>query len=98
MKLTVLERSGTRAYTGHMAKTPKRPRDTNQLAKMIVDIATGEQPDTPADDDTEGKDPAAIARGRKGGKKGGKARAEALTNEERSDIAKKAAAARWGDK
>lgn len=77
-----------------MATKPKRPRDTNQLAKLIVDIATGEEPD-PTPDTAEGKDPAVVARGRKGGKVGGKARAEALTPEERSEIAKKAAAARW---
>lgn len=76
-----------------MASNPKRPRDPNQLAKLILDIATGEEVDQNPD---EGKDPAAVARGRKGGKKGGKARAEALTDEERSDIAKKAADARWG--
>ena len=72
---------------------PKRPRDPNQLAKLILDIATGEEVDQNPD---EGKDPAAVARGKKGGQKGGKARAEALTPEERSEIAKKAAAARWG--
>lgn len=77
-----------------MATKPKRPRDTNQLAKLIVDIATGEESD-PAPAPADGKDPAAVARGRKGGKVGGKARAEALTPEERSEIAKKAAAARW---
>ncbi len=76
---------------------PKRPRDPNQLAKLIVDITTGEAPDDSTDAAGEGKDPAAVSRGRKGGKKGGKARAEALTPEERSEIAKKAAAARWGD-
>lgn len=75
---------------------PKRPRDPNQLAKLIVDIATGETPDESTDAANEGKDPAAVSRGRKGGKKGGKARAEALTPEERSEIAKKAAEARWG--
>jgi hypothetical protein len=73
---------------------PKRPRDPNQLAKLILDIATGEEVDQNPD---EGKDPAAIARGRKGGNKGGKARAKALTPEERSEIAKKAAAVRWAD-
>lgn len=80
-----------------MAKRQKRPRATNQLAKTIVDISTVDQPQTPVGGDIEGKDPAAIARGRKGGEKGGKARADALTPEERSEIAKKAAAARWGE-
>lgn len=75
-----------------MAKKPERPRDTNQLAKLIADIATGEAADeSPA----TGKDPAAVALGRKGGLKGGAARAAALTPKERSDIAKKAAEKRW---
>ena len=46
--------------------------------------------------ETDGKNPHAVALGRLGGKKGGKARAAKLTSEERRDIAKKAAAARWG--
>lgn len=75
-----------------MAKNPKRPRDTNQLAKLIADIATGEVIETKTDD---GKDPAAVALGRKGGLKGGKARAKTLTPEQRADIARKAAEARW---
>lgn len=75
-----------------MAKKPKRPRDLNQLAKSIVDIATGEKDDMPPSD---GKNPAAVALGRLGGQKGGKARAKSLTAEQRSDIAKKAAASRW---
>lgn len=75
-----------------MAKA-KRPKDTNQVAKMIVDMATGEiEADAVADD---GKNPAAVALGRLGGLKGGKARAESLTAKKRSAIAKKAAAARW---
>ncbi len=69
---------------------PKRPRDINQLAKSIVDLSTGEE----ADPD-EGKDPAAVALGRKGGLKGGKARAANMTAEERSEAARKAAKARW---
>lgn len=73
-------------------KKPKRPRDTNQLAKSIVDIATGDADDKPVDD---GKNPAAVALGRLGGQKGGKARAKNLTAEQRSDIAKKAAKSRW---
>jgi hypothetical protein len=71
---------------------PKRPRDPNQLAKLIADIATGEVTETKTDD---GKDPAAVALGRKGGLKGGAARAKKLTAKERSEIAKKAATARW---
>lgn len=71
---------------------PKRPRDANQLAKSVVDLATG---DAEEEAPNKGKDPAAVALGRKGGLKGGKARAESLTPERRSDIAKKAAEARW---
>jgi hypothetical protein len=75
-----------------MTTKPKRPRDTNQLAKLVADIATGEAADeSPA----TGKDPAAVALGRKGGLKGGAARAKKLTAKRRSEIAKKAAAARW---
>ena len=69
----------------------RRPRDPNQLAKMIVDIATGEITE-PASQ----KNPAAVELGRLGGLKGGKARAEALTPERRKEIAKNAIAARWG--
>jgi hypothetical protein len=73
-------------------RSRKRPTDPNELARQIVDEATGEAP--PFDPD-EGKDPAAVALGRKGGLKGGKARAANLTAEERSAAARKAAEARW---
>ena len=82
-------------YNMSMAKKPKRPRDPNQLAKFIVGIATGEETESSADD---GKDPAAVALGRKGGLKGGKARAKSLTPEQRKAIAKKAAESRWKKK
>lgn len=75
-----------------MAGKPKRPRDPNQLAKLIVDIASGEVEDVDPD---AGKNAAAVELGRLGGLKGGKARAEAMTPEERSAAAKKAAAERW---
>lgn len=74
------------------SSNPKRPRDLNQLAKSIVDLSTGEAEEPKTDD---GKDPAAVALGRKGGLKGGKARAAKLTAERRSEIAKKAALSRW---
>jgi hypothetical protein len=61
----------------------RRPADTNQLAKAIVDIATGE-----AEDSTR-------VRGRPGGLKGGKARSEKLTPEQRREIARRAAVKRW---
>ena len=69
----------------------KRPRDTNKLAKLIVDVATGEVDDTAAKE----KDPSAVERGRKGGQIGGKIRARRLTAGERSESARKAAQARW---
>lgn len=77
-----------------MTRNPKRPRDTNQLAKAIVDIAARDEgsdgpaqvvpPTTPA-----------IEFARAGGLKGGRARADKLSAEQRADIARKAAAARW---
>jgi hypothetical protein len=73
-------------------RSRKRPRDPNELAKRLVDEATGDQPKYDPD---EGKDPAAIALGRRGGLKGGKARAAKLTPKERSEAARKAAQARW---
>ena len=72
---------------------PKRPRDTNQLAKLIADIATGEVTDAKPD---EGKNEESVKAGRKGGLKGGPARKAALTDERRVEIAKRAAEARWG--
>jgi hypothetical protein len=74
--------------------TPKRPRDPNQLAKSIVDIATGQAPDRDPTPEEQGKDPAAVAMG----KKGGKARADSMTAERRSEIAKRAAERRWQSK
>jgi hypothetical protein len=69
----------------------KRPRDPSQLAKMIVDIASGETPDRPPTPEEQGKDPAAVAMG----KKGGAARAAKLSEEKRLEIAKLAASERW---
>lgn len=70
-----------------MAKHPKRPRDPNQLAKLITDIATGEAEDAP---DT--RDPAAVAKG----SKGGAIRAANISPARRAEIARKAAEKRWG--
>ncbi len=76
-----------------MPKRARMPRDPNQLAKAVVDFATGQrEPDPPRPE----KDPAAVSLGRRGGLKGGKARAANMTPEERSDSARKAAQARWG--
>lgn len=79
-----------------MQKPKKLPRDINSRAAKIVAMSTG-QP-IPGQDSKlvdDGKDPAAVALGRRGGMKGGRARAEALSKRKRSEIAKLAAAARW---
>ena len=74
----------------------KRPRDVNQLAASIVDAATDDEPTAePAAPEHE-KAPLAVELGRRGGLKGGKARASKLSPEQRREIAKKAAAVRWG--
>ena len=67
------------------------PRDTNQRAFLTVQMALGER-DRAKD---SRQDPERVERGKKGGSKGGKLRAERLSPERRSEIAKKAAAARW---
>ncbi len=71
----------------------KRPRDLNQLAKFIVDVSTGDAtlPECQPDD----KNPAAVELGKRGGQKGGKARADKLTPEQRRAIARRAAQVRW---
>ena len=70
-----------------------RPRDPNQLAKLMTDIATGDVDDRLVTED--GKDLAAVLLGRRGGLKGGAARREALTPERRREIAVRAAQSRW---
>ena len=75
-----------------MAKSPRgerRPADVNARAVMIAKIATGELDDMTTE---EGKNAAAVALGRMGGR----ARAEGLTKKRRKEIAKKAAQKRWG--
>lgn len=74
-----------------MTERRKRPRDTNALAKLIVDIATGEEEDKA----TGVKNPKLQDAGRKGGLKGGQIRASQLSPSERRSLAKKAAKARW---
>ena len=71
-------------------KHPKRPRDLNQWAKHMVDVATGviQEPEFPTES-------AAAESGRKGGQIGGKVRAERMTAKQRSAAARKAAKARW---
>ena len=73
-------------------RSSKPHRDANQAAKHILDQLTG---DAPKEEPPPVKNEAAVALGRLGGKKGGAARAKALTHEQMTEIAKKAAAARW---
>lgn len=70
-----------------MVKRRKRPRDANQLAKLVVELSTGEAAAV--------EESGFAKRARAGGRKGGPARRRALTPEQRSDIARLAAAARW---
>jgi len=70
-----------------MATRPRRPRDANQLAKLIVDLSTG--------DATERRESVRARSGRAGGIKGGKSRMAALSQQQRVEMAKKAAAKRW---
>ena len=72
-------------------RTSTRPRDTNRLAKLVVELATDKLRKT----EDSAKNPAAVALGRLGGKKGGKARARALSAAQRREIAQLAASARW---
>jgi hypothetical protein len=81
-------------YALAMEKHKKTPRDLNKLAAFILDEATNEV--TENEEVNIGKNPAAVALGRLGGLKGGKARAESLSAKRRKEIAKNAAAKRWG--
>lgn len=75
-----------------MTTHTRMPRDPNQRAKAVVDLATGQR--TP-DPEPRVKDPAAVSLGRRGGLIGGKVRAASMTPEERTENARKAALARW---
>jgi hypothetical protein len=84
-------------------RSSKRPRDPNQLAYRIIQEATGQVPKyDPREEKSKPVDPAknphAVALGRLGGLKGGVARAATLSPKKRSQIAAKAAKARWGKK
>ena len=76
-----------------MPKRSSKGRDANAIAFNVVAQATGE-----ASRPEDGKNPAAVALGRLGGLKGGKARAKALSAKKRSEIAKRAALKRWSEK
>ncbi len=75
-------------------RSSKKPQDINEIAARAV----GELTEVFAYPDTTGKNPAAVALGRLGGLKGGKARAEKLNSARRKQIARKAAKARWKGK
>jgi hypothetical protein len=77
-----------------MQKRSSKSKDVNQLASVIVQVATNGQAPRTAD----GKNAFAVALGRRGGLKGGRARAASLTAERRSEIAASAAASRWSRK
>lgn len=78
-----------------MAKRSSKPRDLNSMAAAIVAQSVN---DEPVPDPDAGKNPHAVALGRAGGLKGGKARAERLTPQQRSDIARRAATSRWASR
>lgn len=77
--------------SGMQTKRPKRPRDPNQLGRLIVALSVGEEQETTPD---AGKNPDAVALG----KRGGEARAKSLSSKKRKEIAQRAAAKRWGKK
>jgi hypothetical protein len=80
-----------------MPSRSSKDHDFATVARHVVEQAIGEHLDgTPLDDPNKGKNPAAVALGKLGGAKGGAARAAALSPKKRSQIAKKAAKARWG--
>jgi hypothetical protein len=72
------------------------PRDTNQLAHKVLQIAIGEDVEPEKPDD--GKNPAAVALGKLGGKLGGKNRWKGVSKRKRTEIAREAAKARWAKK
>ncbi len=75
------------------------PRNVNQLAKAVVDLATGGKPAPELEQPpAHVKNPAAVALGKLGGAKGGLARAKKLSAMRRKEIAKKAAQTRWAKK
>lgn len=80
-------------YTPMLERSSKKRADINLIAKSIVEQLDGEGLTL-----EDGKNPAAVLLGRQGGLKGGKARAASLTATRRSEIARKAAEKRWGNK
>lgn len=88
----MLDRTCYALFMAKQSKKKKRPTDLNLLATSIIEDATN---DNPTDEEPSTKNPAAVALGRLGGLKGGPARAKKLTQEQRKEIARKAARSRW---
>jgi len=88
---SLVRRQATYAIIRRMAHRPKRPRDPNELAFMMVQLATGQR----TDPEPPKKNAAAVELGRLGGLKGGKARKLKVPKEVRSELARKAVKARW---
>ena len=87
-----------RGYTSGMPKRSSKQKDTQQLARAVLDaVVPDAEPEKPpeAAKTKKAKNPAAVALGRLGGLKGGKARAAKLTAKQRTEIARKAARTRW---
>jgi hypothetical protein len=98
LKIPRLTRAVAHVTVGHMPSRASKRRDFTQIAKAVVDAATGEgpkpiPPGAPPENDT--RNPAAVALSKLGASKGGKARAAKLSAAKRKSIAKKAAATRW---
>lgn len=86
-------------YLGMVKKLPKRPSDPIALAKAIGDLATGQTKQEPPEQPTDEEIRRVMSMlGKKGGPKGGKARATKLSPTKRAEIAKKAAKTRWKHK
>ncbi len=90
------KRSSTKPKGAVKPKREGTSHDFMTVARRVVEQAIGEQLDgSPLPDPNAGKNPAAVALGKLGGPKGGRARAKALSPQKRTEIARKAATARW---
>jgi len=97
MRSVLLDITISELYHLDMRNRSGKPKDLNQIAfAMVQAITAGEIP--PEMKTPDGKNPFAVALGRKGGLKGGRARADSMTGKQRSESAKKAAQARWQTK
>lgn len=96
-----MDGTSTLAYSSSMPNRSRKPqtqgkqKDTQQLARSVLDTLVPDAEPKKRPVKKKAKDPAAVALGRRGGLKGGPARAAKMTKEQRSESAKKAAQARW---